>query len=151
MSLQQRLVISFDNWHSKFWCSTVNCSLLTRFFLWKHQALLSTGVCAGLVLCCVCTWSVTLSCDSCGRECQAACGTRNFRTCCFNYLRKRSNSAGEEGDSPGLRLELLVVPELAARYWDPPEEPDTKPAEEPPADPEPVPPPGGRMQLVYNA
>jgi hypothetical protein len=39
-----------------------------------------------------------------------------------------------------------VLPELAARYWDLPEESDTKPAE-----PDTIPPPGGRMQLVYNA
>ncbi|KAG5681132.1 hypothetical protein PVAND_010592 [Polypedilum vanderplanki] len=34
--------------------------------------------------------SVALSCDSCGSECARACGTRHFRTCCFNYVRKRS-------------------------------------------------------------
>jgi hypothetical protein len=94
---------------------------------------------------------MALSCDSCGRECQEACGTRSFRTCCFNYLRKRSNGAGDERDSPGLRLELLVVPELAGRYWDPPDEPHTKPAGASPEDPDSVPPPGGRMHLVYNA
>ncbi|XP_055323679.1 U-scoloptoxin(20)-Cw1a [Sitodiplosis mosellana] len=32
-----------------------------------------------------------LSCSSCGDECLDACGTRFFRTCCFNYLRKRSS------------------------------------------------------------
>ncbi|XP_022818879.1 uncharacterized protein LOC111351276 [Spodoptera litura] len=31
-------------------------------------------------------WS---SCDSCGRECSASCGTRRFRACCFNYLRRK--------------------------------------------------------------
>ncbi|XP_058834379.1 uncharacterized protein LOC131691766 [Topomyia yanbarensis] len=36
--------------------------------------------------------STALSCDSCGKECTSACGTRHFRTCCFNYLRKRSSS-----------------------------------------------------------
>jgi hypothetical protein len=39
-----------------------------------------------------------------------------------------------------------MVPELVARYWDPAEERDSKPA-----DPEMVPPSGGRMQLAYNA
>jgi hypothetical protein len=39
------------------------------------------------------------------------------------------------------------VPELAARYWDSAEQPDTKP----PAEPDSAPPAGGRMQLVYNA
>lgn len=33
---------------------------------------------------------MSVSCDSCGQECQAACGSRHFRACCFNYLRKRS-------------------------------------------------------------
>lgn len=99
-----------------------------------------------MVLWCVCTWSVALSCDWCGQECQAACGTRNFRTCCFNYLRKRSNGGGEQGDGPGLRLQVLMVPELVARYWDPPEEQDSKPA-----DPETDPPSGGRMKLAYSA
>ncbi|XP_055387709.1 uncharacterized protein LOC129616218 [Condylostylus longicornis] len=35
--------------------------------------------------------SNAISCDSCGRECTRACGTKHFRTCCFNYLRKRSD------------------------------------------------------------
>ncbi|KAJ9585815.1 hypothetical protein L9F63_020517, partial [Diploptera punctata] len=99
----------------------------------------------GLVLWCVCTWSVALSCNSCGSECQSACGTRNFRTCCFNYLRKRS-AGGEEGDGPGLRLELLVLPELAARYWENPQETQVKTTETESSDSVP-----GRMQLVYNA
>ncbi|CAK1587432.1 unnamed protein product [Parnassius mnemosyne] len=30
-----------------------------------------------------------LSCNSCGSECASACGTRHFRSCCFNYLRKK--------------------------------------------------------------
>ncbi|XP_045120427.1 ras-associated and pleckstrin homology domains-containing protein 1-like isoform X2 [Portunus trituberculatus] len=33
--------------------------------------------------------SSTVSCDSCGPECQTACGTKNFRACCFNFLRRR--------------------------------------------------------------
>jgi hypothetical protein len=32
------------------------------------------------------------SCNSCGAECKSACGTRHFRTCCFNYVKKRSNN-----------------------------------------------------------
>nr|CAD7576513.1 unnamed protein product [Timema californicum] len=83
-----------------------------------------------VLILCVSTWTLALSCDSCGRECTSACGTRSFRTCCFNYLRKRS------GDSPGLRLELIVVPELA-RYWSMKNAATDTPA--------------GRMQLVYNA
>ncbi|KOB75781.1 Uncharacterized protein OBRU01_07188 [Operophtera brumata] len=30
-----------------------------------------------------------MSCDSCGQECAPSCGTRRFRACCFNYLRKK--------------------------------------------------------------
>ncbi|XP_031633311.1 uncharacterized protein LOC116347053 [Contarinia nasturtii] len=37
------------------------------------------------------TYAEGLSCSSCGEECLDACGTRFFRTCCFNYLRKRSS------------------------------------------------------------
>lgn len=44
----------------------------------------------GFVLWAACAIQGAHSCDSCGRECAAACGTRHFRTCCFNYLRKRS-------------------------------------------------------------
>ncbi|KAF9419590.1 hypothetical protein HW555_003868 [Spodoptera exigua] len=33
--------------------------------------------------------SVWSSCDSCGSECAASCGTRRFRACCFNYLRRK--------------------------------------------------------------
>ena len=32
-----------------------------------------------------------LNCNSCGRDCSAVCGTRQFRSCCFNYIRKRSS------------------------------------------------------------
>ncbi|KAJ0170069.1 hypothetical protein K1T71_014675 [Dendrolimus kikuchii] len=34
-------------------------------------------------------WAGGLSCDSCGSECASACGTRHFRSCCFNYLRRK--------------------------------------------------------------
>nr|AKN21250.1 trissin precursor [Locusta migratoria] len=43
------------------------------------------------------------TCDFCGRECSKACGTNYFRTCCLNYLRKRSGP-------PGLHLELMLLP-----------------------------------------
>ncbi|GAB0088011.1 uncharacterized protein DMENIID0001_023860 [Sergentomyia squamirostris] len=46
-----------------------------------------------LLICCViwvaCSVPVAMSCDSCGRECATACGTRHFRTCCFNYLKRK--------------------------------------------------------------
>ncbi|XP_013098900.1 trissin [Stomoxys calcitrans] len=35
--------------------------------------------------------STAIPCDSCGNECASACGTKHFRTCCFNYLRKRTD------------------------------------------------------------
>lgn len=51
-----------------------------------------------------------LSCDSCGRECTAACGTRQFRACCFNYLRKRAPQLNDGSElDPGLRLELWLA------------------------------------------
>ncbi|XP_045456920.1 uncharacterized protein LOC123666951 [Melitaea cinxia] len=43
-----------------------------------------------LVLMCIGTLSAGgKSCNSCGPECAPACGTRYFRTCCFNYLRRK--------------------------------------------------------------
>lgn len=37
------------------------------------------------------TVAVSMGCDQCGKECKSACGTRHFRSCCFNYVRKRSS------------------------------------------------------------
>ncbi|TMW51088.1 hypothetical protein DOY81_003819 [Sarcophaga bullata] len=45
---------------------------------------------SGLFLLQVLTISA-IPCDSCGNECASACGTKHFRTCCFNYLRKRTD------------------------------------------------------------
>nr|XP_012152795.1 PREDICTED: uncharacterized protein LOC105664152 [Megachile rotundata]XP_012152796.1 PREDICTED: uncharacterized protein LOC105664152 [Megachile rotundata] len=36
----------------------------------------------------------TLSCDQCGRECADICGTRQFRACCFNNMKKRQFNSG---------------------------------------------------------
>ncbi|EEB17027.1 conserved hypothetical protein [Pediculus humanus corporis] len=47
------------------------------------------------------------SCDSCGKECQSACGTRGFRACCLNYLKKRSSTPLSMGSE--MRLELMMV------------------------------------------
>lgn len=33
-----------------------------------------------------------MSCDSCGDECVSSCGSRRFRACCFNYLRKKRDN-----------------------------------------------------------
>lgn len=70
--------------------------------------------------CCVlwvaCSFPVALSCDSCGRECASACGTRHFRTCCFNYLRKRSSSPPIVGPSATDRhLEFWYAAKAAAQ------------------------------------
>ncbi|XP_026744324.1 uncharacterized protein LOC113505715 [Trichoplusia ni] len=46
-----------------------------------------------------CAWSSGLSCGSCGPECAPACGTRRFRACCFNYLRRKRTD--------GLKIHLL--------------------------------------------
>ena len=32
-----------------------------------------------------------LNCISCGHDCSSLCGTKQFRSCCFNYFRKRSD------------------------------------------------------------
>ncbi|KAJ3665043.1 hypothetical protein Zmor_000558 [Zophobas morio] len=52
-------------------------------------------------------WGEVQSCTSCGSECQSACGTRHFRTCCFNYLKKRNSDS--LAMDPSLRLELWLA------------------------------------------
>ncbi|XP_030753078.1 U-scoloptoxin(20)-Cw1a [Sitophilus oryzae] len=55
-------------------------------------------------------WGEVETCNSCGSECQSACGTRHFRTCCFNYLKKRSNPEPFALSlDPSLRLELWLA------------------------------------------
>ncbi|KAF2896811.1 hypothetical protein ILUMI_09363 [Ignelater luminosus] len=58
-------------------------------------------------------WGEVQSCISCGSECESACGTRHFRTCCFNYLRKRSQPEAfiSPAMDPSLRLELWLAKE----------------------------------------
>lgn len=34
-------------------------------------------------------YASSMSCGSCGTECASSCGSRRFRACCFNYLRKK--------------------------------------------------------------
>ncbi|KAG5876214.1 hypothetical protein JTB14_010421 [Gonioctena quinquepunctata] len=71
----------------------------------KELALLALLFILGVV------WSRAQSCNSCGSECQSACGTRHFRTCCFNYLKKRSSIADTLPIpmDPSLRLELWLA------------------------------------------
>ncbi|KAF7988021.1 hypothetical protein HCN44_007515 [Aphidius gifuensis] len=40
------------------------------------------------------TYGESLTCDQCGRECVTSCGTRQFRACCFNNLKKRVPNLG---------------------------------------------------------
>lgn len=55
-------------------------------------------------------WGEAETCNSCGSECQSACGTRHFRTCCFNYLKKRSNPEPPPSPlDPSLKLELWLA------------------------------------------
>ncbi|KAG7213882.1 hypothetical protein KM043_003089 [Ampulex compressa] len=49
-----------------------------------------------LAVCALWTFGETLSCDQCGRECADICGTRQFRACCFNNMRKRHSDFGLE-------------------------------------------------------
>lgn len=85
---------------------------------------------SGLLLCLLVGPLSAQSCTSCGPECVSACGSRRYRTCCFNYLRKRRSSLapgappseqlgldlgpglapGLEGLPEDLRLQLVVVP-----------------------------------------
>ncbi|XP_034234028.1 uncharacterized protein LOC117641041 [Thrips palmi] len=85
---------------------------------------------SGLLLCLLVGPLSAQSCTSCGPECVSACGSRRYRTCCFNYLRKRRSpmapgappseqldlpAAGPASDAlqglpDDLRLQLVVVP-----------------------------------------
>ncbi|CAD6214585.1 GSCOCG00004127001-RA-CDS [Cotesia congregata] len=54
-----------------------------------------------IVVCALWNCGGILTCDQCGRECAPACGTRQFRACCYNNLRKRA---------PNLGFKLWLVP-----------------------------------------
>ncbi|XP_017778793.1 PREDICTED: uncharacterized protein LOC108564304 [Nicrophorus vespilloides] len=58
------------------------------------------------------------SCNSCGMECENACGTRNFKTCCFNYMKKRSDLSEPLplALDPSLRLELWLAKSRSPLY-----------------------------------
>jgi len=53
------------------------------------------------------TTQLIQQCTSCGPECESSCGSRNFRTCCYNYLKKRSG-APSITPSSALRREPLL-------------------------------------------
>ncbi|XP_002012763.2 trissin [Drosophila persimilis] len=68
----------------------------------------------------LCIWLMSCSsnampCDSCGKECANACGTKHFRTCCFNYLRKR-NDPDELRRSSDRRLIDFILLQGRALY-----------------------------------
>ncbi|XP_049883565.1 uncharacterized protein LOC126379024 isoform X2 [Pectinophora gossypiella] len=96
-------------------------------------------------------WAAGLSCDSCGSECASACGTRHFRSCCFNYLRrKRTPELGmklfpqqlrEVKESP--QKARLVVFENIPEPWLSNLVPDYKPR--------PMEDPTDRLQALYDA
>ncbi|KAJ2937172.1 hypothetical protein O0L34_g19152 [Tuta absoluta] len=51
-------------------------------------------------------WAAGISCDSCGSECASACGTRHFRSCCFNYLRRKRDPETDAKVWPQVHREL---------------------------------------------
>lgn len=42
-------------------------------------------------VCALWTFGESISCDQCGQECAGICGTRQFRACCFNNMKKRNS------------------------------------------------------------
>ncbi|XP_036325694.1 uncharacterized protein LOC118738809 [Rhagoletis pomonella] len=58
----------------------------------------------------------SISCDSCGNECSSACGTKNFRTCCFNYLRKRNDPNAMKSISNKRLIDFILLQGRAAMY-----------------------------------
>ncbi|XP_044739238.1 uncharacterized protein LOC123300688 [Chrysoperla carnea] len=77
----------------------------------------------GVLLWTTTTFTSALSCDSCGQECAAACGSRHFRACCFNYLRKRNgggapidDNSDDRNDRP-LLPQQYVIPGLRLELW----------------------------------
>ncbi|CAH0403794.1 unnamed protein product [Chilo suppressalis] len=70
-------------------------------------------------------WASGLSCDSCGSECLSACGTRHFRSCCFNYLRKKRGPDAVKLWSPSFqdkgsrqeRLPMFAVKSVAEPWY----------------------------------
>ncbi|XP_011208238.1 uncharacterized protein LOC105229567 isoform X1 [Bactrocera dorsalis] len=58
----------------------------------------------------------SMTCDSCGNECTNACGTKNFRTCCFNYLRKRNDPNAMKSFSNKRLIDFILLQGRAAMY-----------------------------------
>ncbi|CAG9570872.1 unnamed protein product [Danaus chrysippus] len=64
----------------------INYHTYTAIYIWVKMWRATVIVCFILIVSALC---INLSCNSCGIECAPACGTRRFRSCCFNYLRKK--------------------------------------------------------------
>ncbi|TDG47429.1 hypothetical protein AWZ03_006157 [Drosophila navojoa] len=66
-----------------------------------------------IILLCICLMCLACSnaiqCDSCGKECSNACGTKHFRTCCFNYLRKRTDPAALRLSSNKRLIDFILL------------------------------------------
>lgn len=67
--------------------------------------------------------AASMSCDSCGKECEASCGSRRFRACCFNYLRKKRADLthGEEPErfsEPQFMPMVFVAPDVLSDFFE---------------------------------
>ncbi|XP_036673296.3 trissin [Drosophila suzukii] len=65
-----------------------------------------------IILLCIwlmCPSSRAIKCDTCGKECASACGTKHFRTCCFNYLRKRSGPDALRQSSDRRLIDFILL------------------------------------------
>ncbi|EZA62689.1 hypothetical protein X777_07504 [Ooceraea biroi] len=64
----------------------------------KHIQIFIINLSLIFVACALWTFGEAIPCDQCGRECADICGTRQFRACCFNNMRKRHS------DTLGLKI-----------------------------------------------
>ncbi|XP_043270363.1 uncharacterized protein Trissin [Venturia canescens] len=93
----------------RVYCNKVSSStfvfLLTKILSDSKDSMMGrTCVLVILAVCVFWTFGETLSCDQCGRECMPSCGTRQFRACCYNNMKKRNQDSG-------FKLWLLPVKE----------------------------------------
>ncbi|CAK9821048.1 hypothetical protein ANTPLA_LOCUS11072 [Anthophora plagiata] len=68
-----------------------------------------------LVVCALWSFGDALSCDQCGRECADICGTRQFRACCFNNMKKRQFDFGLNLWMGSRRHSIWLHPEYNVR------------------------------------
>lgn len=64
------------------------------------------------------------TCKSCGNECEQACGTRRFRGCCFNYLRKKRGPDTEEFWAPRVEEQQKKEGKLSVLFLEYPDDLD---------------------------